>query len=167
VLRSIADAETLNVKAARAGAVASDRFLLNRSNGYLARWRAHQLRHPIDPTKPGEFDVRTRHGMVRSTYALILSALCLAPFCNTSCDDGGDSLRHERALREAAEAAKAAGEAALSSAQEAVSHWQVVAMLAVIAAVVLLIVGTGLGSKARRDAEASRQEASDATPRES
>ena len=108
--------------------------------------------------------MRTRHGMVSRIFAMILSALCIAAFCGTSCDDSGESLRHERALREAAEAAKAVGDAALSRAQEATSHWQIAAMLAIVAAILLLIIGTSWGSRARRDAEASTQESSDATP---
>ena len=101
--------------------------------------------------------LRHRHGM-GGAGAVLLSVLWIAPFCGISCDNGRESLLHERALREAAETAKAAADAALTSAQQATAHWQIAALVACIAALLMFIIGTSLGSRARRDAHRSREE---------
>lgn len=129
---------------------------------WLAIWFA-----PLNPSiRIRRNRLRRRHG-IGGAGTLLLSVLWFAPFCAISCDDGRESLLHERALREAAEAAKATADAALVSAQAATSHWQIAAVVASIAALLMFIIGTSLGSRARRDAHRSREEEPcDGTPKQ-
>lgn len=106
-----------------------------------------------------------RNGCIRQAWAAVLALGWSMGLCGTSCDGGKDELGHERALRQAAEVArataetaKAAAETARKAAETATSHWQVTAVLAVVAAIVMLYFGTSLGSRARKDASAAKRE---------
>ena len=105
--------------------------------------------------------MKYRNGLTRRAWAAVLALECVATVCCTSCDGGKDELLHERVLRQAAEVAKATADAALAQAEAAVSHWQITAVVAIIAAILMLIFGTILGSRARRDAKAAKQEPTD------
>lgn len=84
-----------------------------------------------------------------------------------ACDGGRQELLQEQQRRAEAEQARQAAESAWMQADKAHdaaekerSAWQLGATAAIVAAILLLILGIALGSSARRDARTPQQEAS-------
>ncbi len=98
--------------------------------------------------------MKHRRGLSRSVWIAILALGSLTALGGSSCEADRGDVAQEQALRQAAEAA-------CTHAQQALSNWQLLAIAALIAAAVLLIVGTAWGSRARHDAKARQQEPSD------
>ena len=105
--------------------------------------------------------MKDRNDLITQAWVAILAIGSLVAMCGASCDGGKDELVREQALRQAAEAAKANADVALNQAEQAMSHWQTLAMVAMLAAIVMLIVGTAWGSRAKRDAQGLKQELND------
>ena len=97
---------------------------------------------------------------MRSLFLALLFALSVVLL--SACSDG--SVERERAAREAAEQAARIAEQTAREAQQGTATWQTVAFIVGIAAVVLLVFGTALGSSARKHAE-RRKERIDREPR--
>jgi len=96
--------------------------------------------------------LNTGNSIIESiTHARKLLFLILFAFAFAGCSNDGE----RQARAEAEEARKAAEQQ-----RQVAEHWQRIAWIGGIGAAVLLIVGTALGSAARKDAEASKRKKS-------